>query len=347
MTIMATETTPVGADEQEFVAVARRGDAAAFAVFTERYRRELQVHCYRMLASYEDAQDLTQETFLRAWDKRATFEGRAALRAWLYRIATNACLDHLGKRRHRIAVPVETPDQETEVLHLQPLPDDPQDTAVARETIELAFIVAVQHLSPRARAALILRDVLGWSASQTAQTLELTVASANSALQRARETMRTRLPDARLDWSRPQARELDAAEQDLVRTYMAAQEALDFDRLGALLRDEVRFSMPPEPGAWDGRDTVLACWREGLADNRPGDFRCLATTSNRQPAVAVYLRDEGSSGYRPMALDVLQVVDGQVAEVVTFPPTMFDWFGLPASLPGASYQHSVSGDAAD
>lgn len=331
---MATGTAPVGADEQEFLAVARSGDTAGFAMFTERYRRELQVHCYRMLASYEDAQDLTQETFLRAWDKRASFEGRAALRAWLYRIATNACLDHLEKRRDRTPLPSEPGDQDAEVLYLQPLPDDPQDTAVARETIELAFIVAVQHLSPRERAALILRDVLGWTANQTAQALDLTVASANSALQRARDTMRQRLPDTRLDWRRPRTREVDSEERALVQSYMAAQDALDFELLGSLLREEVRFSMPPQPGTWVGRSAVLACWQEGLADNEPGDFRCVATTANRQPAVAVYLRTAGEPAFRPMALDVLRIVDGLVADVVTFGPDVFDGLGLPPSLHG-------------
>ena len=196
-----------GADEATFIAAARAADTARFALLTERHRRALQVHCYRMLANYDDAQDLTQETFLRAWDKRASFQGRAALRTWLYRIATNACLDFLDKRNDRTPVPSPVADYGSEVLYLQPypdrmLPEDPQESVVARETIELAFIVAVQHLPPRQRAVLILRDVLGWPAATAADALELTVASVTSALQRARVTMRERLPDRRLDWRR-------------------------------------------------------------------------------------------------------------------------------------------------
>ena len=329
---MATQTAPVGVDEREFLTVARTGDTAKFAVFTERYRRELQVHCYRMLASYEDAQDMTQETFLRAWDKRESFQGRAALRAWLYRIATNTCLDFLEKRRDRTPVPAGSPELGTEVLYLQPLPDDPQDKAVARETIELAFIVAVQHLPPRQRAALILRDLLGWSANQTADALELSVASTNSALQRARDTMREQLPDTRLDWRKPDTRELSADEHALVQTYMAAHEALDMDRLSTLLRDEVRFSMPPQPGVWVGRETVMRCWSEGLAGYNPDDVRCVATTSNRQPAVGVYWRRPGETAFRAMAVDILRITDGLIADATTFGPEVFGWLGLPDAL---------------
>ena len=161
-----TDPRLLGADEATFIAAVRSDDTARFALITERHRRELQVHCYRMLANYEDAQDMTQETFLRAWNKRESFKGHAALRTWLYRIATNACLDFLEKRNDRTPVPSELPDPGSEVLYLQPypdrmLPEDPQESVVARETIELAFIVAVQHLPPRQRAVFILRDVLG------------------------------------------------------------------------------------------------------------------------------------------------------------------------------------------
>jgi RNA polymerase sigma-70 factor (TIGR02960 family) len=163
-----TDARPLGADEATFIAAVRSGDAARFALITERHRRELQVHCYRMLANYQDAQDLTQETFLRAWHKRESFRGHAALRTWLYRIATNACLDFLEKRDDRTPVPAELSGLASELRYLQPypdrmLPEDPQESVVARETIELAFIVAVQHLPPRQRAVFILRDVLGWA----------------------------------------------------------------------------------------------------------------------------------------------------------------------------------------
>jgi RNA polymerase sigma-70 factor (ECF subfamily) len=177
-------TSPIGADEAEFIKAARTDDAGRFALLTEGFRRELLAHCYRMLASYDDAQDLIQETFLRAWAKRESFQGRASLRTWLYRIATNACLDFLEKRGDRTPIPTElhgAGGTGTEVLYLRPWPDsqpdDPHQRAVAMETIELAFIVAVQHLPPRQRAVLILRDVLGWPAQHTAETLELTLAS--------------------------------------------------------------------------------------------------------------------------------------------------------------------------
>jgi RNA polymerase sigma-70 factor (TIGR02960 family) len=203
-------SSPIGADEA-VIKAARTDDTGRFAVLTERFRRELLAHCYRMLASYEDAQDLTQETFLRAWARRESFQGRASMRTWLYRIATNACLDFLEKRRDRTPIPTElrgAGGTGTEVLYLQPWPesqpDDPHERAVARETIELAFIVAVQHLPARQRAVLILRDVLGWPAQQTADTLDLTLASTSSALQRARAKMRQHcwVPPCRLQRQR-------------------------------------------------------------------------------------------------------------------------------------------------
>jgi len=229
------------------------GDHSAFAELAERYRPELQVHCYRMLASFEDSEDLVQETFLRAWRNRASYEGRSTFRAWLYRIATNACLDFLDRRNDRTPVPSELPDSASEVLYLQPypdrmLPEDPQESVVARETIELAFIVAVQHLPPRQRAVFILRDVLGWPASKAADALELTVASVTSALQRARVTMREQLPDRRLAWRSPATDELSNDERGVVKSYIDAHERNDLDGLMSLLRDDLRFAMLPEPG---------------------------------------------------------------------------------------------------
>lgn len=333
-------TSPIGADEAGFMRVARSGDAGGFALLTERYRRELLVHCYRMLASYEDAQDLTQETFLRAWAKRETFHGRASLRTWLYRIATNACLDFLEKRRDRTPVPTDLHGADgtgTEVLYLQPWPgsqpDDPHEQAAARETIELAFIVAVQHLPARQRAVLILRDVLGWPAQQTADTLELTLASANSALQRARATMREHLPDGRLDWSARGRSELSADEQRLVSAYVRAHETLDIDGLTALLRADLRFAMPPDPGVWVGREATVQGWIDGgFGRGEYADWRCRTTTANGQPAVAMYLRRPGSPTYERFAVDVLRIEGGLVAEIVTFGGEVFEWLDLPARL---------------
>ncbi|WP_322937213.1 RNA polymerase subunit sigma-70 [Nocardioides bizhenqiangii] len=333
-------TGPTGADEAEFMSVARTGDAGGFAMLTERYRRELLVHCYRILASYEDAQDLTQETFLRAWAKRESFQGRASLRTWLYRIATNACLDFLEKRRDRTPVPIELQGaggSGTEVLYLQPWPgsqpEDPHERAVAKETVELAFIVAVQHLPARQRAVLILRDVLGWPAQRAADTLDLTLASANSALQRARATLREHLPDGRLDWSVRAKDDMSAEERKLVSAYVRAHETLDIDGLTALLRADLRFAMPPQPGVWVGRDETVRGWIEGgFGQGDYTDWRCLTTTANGQPAIAMYLRRPGSPTYEAFAMDVLRIEDGLVAEITTFEGDVFEWFGLPSLL---------------
>ena len=222
-------------------------DEPAFTGMAERHRRELHVHCYRMLGSFEDAEDTVQETFLRAWRRRETFEGRSTFRAWLYRIATNACLDLLAKCRPR-------PATGGEVLWLQPYPDrlldelpagdadEPETVALARETIELAYVVAVQHLAPRPRAVLILRDVLGWPAKDVAELLGDSVNSVNSALQRARAGMREHLPAERQDWT---GSEEDAGTRELVRRYTDASVAKDIDGLAALLRDATASGVPP------------------------------------------------------------------------------------------------------
>jgi RNA polymerase sigma-70 factor (ECF subfamily) len=302
-----TDARPLGTDEATFLAAVRSDDPARFALITERHRRDLQVHCYRMLANYEDAQDMTQETFLRAWNKRESFKGHAALRTWLYRIATNACLDFLEKRNNRTPVPAELPDAASELLYLQPypdrmLPEDPQESVVARETIELAFIVAVQHLPPRQRAVFVLRDVLGWPAPQAADALELTVASVTSALQRARVTMREQLPDRRLDWRSPTTHELSDDERGAAKSYIDAHERNDLDGLMSLLRDELRFALLPDMG------TVL------------------------MPAAALYLRAPDDPEYRLFAVAVLHIVDGKIAELTGFDAADTPWLGLPPTL---------------
>ncbi len=332
--------SPIGVDEAEFIRAAGADDTGGFALLTERFRRELLAHCYRMLASYEDAQDLTQETFLRAWARRESFQGRASLRTWLYRIATNACLDFLEKRRDRTPIPADLQGvggSGTEVLYLQPWPEsqpeDPQERAVARETIELAFIVAVQHLPARQRAVLILRDVLGWPAQQTADTLELTLASANSALQRARGSMREHLPEGRLDWSGRAGQGLEEDERRLVAAYVRASESLDIDGLGALLREDLRFAMPPQPGVWVGRDETIKGWVDGgFGRGDYADWKCRTTVANGQPAVAMYLRRPGASTYEAFSMDVLRIEDGLIAEIITFDSDVFDWFKLPRQL---------------
>ncbi|MEV6448181.1 RNA polymerase subunit sigma-70 [Amycolatopsis sp. NPDC051716] len=334
-----TDARPLGADEAAFIAAAGSGDPARFALITERHRRELQVHCYRMLANYEDAQDLTQETFLRAWHKRESFQGHAALRTWLYRIATNACLDFLEKRNDRTPRPAEVPGEVWEVPHLQPypdrmLPEDPQEAVVARETVELAFIVAVQHLPPRQRAVFVLRDVEGWPASKTADALGLTVASVTSALQRARVTMREQLPGRRLDWRSPATHELSDDERGVVKSYIDAHERNDLDALSSLLRDELRFAMLPDPGAVTiGAQEAVDGWVSGgLFQHGYEDWRGIPTTVNRMPAAVLYRRVPGDPEYRLFAVAVLHVVDGKIAELTGFDATGRPWLGLSPTL---------------
>ncbi|KZB79263.1 RNA polymerase subunit sigma-70 [Amycolatopsis regifaucium] len=331
-----TDARPLDADEATFIAAARSGDTARFALLTERHRRELQVHCYRMLAHYEDAQDMTQETFLRAWNKRESFKGDAALRTWLYRIATNVCLDFLEKRT---PVPSGLSDSGSGMRYLQPypdrmLPEDPQESAVARETIELAFIVAVQHLPPRQRAVFILRDVLGWPASKAADALDSTVASVTSALQRARVTMRGQLPAHRLDWRGPATHELSDDERDVVKAYIDAHERNDLDGLMSLLRDELRFAMLPElgPVLMTAEDAVGGWVSGGLFQPGHDDWRGIATTVNRMPAAALYLRTPADREYRLFAIAVLRVVDGKIADLTGFDATGKPWLALPPTL---------------
>jgi RNA polymerase sigma-70 factor (TIGR02960 family) len=306
-----------------------------FSGLAERHRRELHVHCYRMLGSFEDAEDTVQETFLRAWRRRETFEGRSTLRAWLYRIATNACLDLLAKRRPE-------PATGGEVLWLQPYPDRlldelpadqehaPESVVVARETVELAYLAAVQHLAPRPRAVLILRDVVGWPAKDVADLLGDSVNSVNSALQRARAGLRAHLPAERQDWT---GGEEDAATRELVRRYTDASVATDITALAALVRDDIRCSMPPTPGQQVGRDMVVDYWVESGFEGMQG-LRAVATSVNRQPAVAFYHWQERDGAYLPLTLDVLRVTGGAITEIVTFHADRFPSLELPERLPG-------------
>jgi len=306
-------------------------DQASFTASVERHRRELHVHCYRMLGSFEESEDLVQETFLRAWRRRETLQSRETMRAWLYKIATNACLDALDKRPR-------TPSANGEVLWLQPYPDelldeaeDPHAAVVAKETIELAYLVAIQRLVPLQRAVLILRDVLGCSAKETADVLETSGPAVNSALQRAHAAMKDHLPAQRSEW--PADVDATAAERELLKRYVAHSEHADPHELKRLLSEDVRFSMPPQPGLWEGRDTVVDAWVEGgFGTEAFGSMRCLVTRANRQPAVACYVRRPGDEHHTPLAIDVLTIAGGEVAEIVTFDGSLFGWFGLPESL---------------
>jgi RNA polymerase sigma-70 factor (ECF subfamily) len=344
------------ADEGATVAAARAGDESAFAVLVERYQRELRVHCYRMLGSYDESEDLMQETFLRAWKNLSAFEGRSSLRAWLYRIATNACLDALDGRARRVlpqdlsapSQPVAAVSARTDVSWLQPFPDaawepvgpsddEPDAVVVARETIELAFLATIQHLPPRQRAVLILRDVVGWSANQTAAALDSSVASVNSALQRARATIRDVLPERRLDWSPSATPTPD--ERAVLRRYMDAVEGADLGGVATLLAEDVRTMMPPYDVWFEGRDVVMAALTDSWNPQSPnyvGRFRMVPVGANRQPGAAAYLRAPGDTEFRAFAIGVLRIEGGAIAEITAFhEPRLFAAFGLPMTFPAA------------
>src|SRR4051794_476650 len=302
-------------------------DEATFTSAVEPHRRELQVHCYRMLGSFEESEDLTQETFLRAWRRRETYEARASLRAWLYRIATNACLDALERRPR-------TPSAAGEVAWLEPFPDalleGADDAVIERETIELAFMIAVQYLAPRPRAVLILRDVLGWRARAVADLLEVTEATVNSALQRARAVLKEHLPEDRGAWAAAGS----AIERSVVERYVALTEAGDAAGLAALMAADARFMMPPETGLYHGRDTIVAAWTQGgFGADGFGTFRLVETRASRQPALANYLLKPGAAEFEALAIDVVSIEDGAVADIIAFPGSLFAAFGLPNTLP--------------
>ncbi|AOS64108.1 RNA polymerase sigma-70 factor, TIGR02960 family [Actinoalloteichus hymeniacidonis] len=336
------------AERDTVLAVVRDGDESAFAQVVRRHERELRVHCYRMVASFDDAEDLTQKTFLRAWTKRDTFQGRSTFRAWLYRIATNACLDFLDRHpTRRLAAPGPGPASPVTIPWLSPFPDhllpaapeeeEPAARAVAKETIELAFLAAIQHLPPRQRAVVILRDVLGWPASHTAELLGDSVASANSALQRARGTLREHLPTRRTEWAA--TTEPSQAERALLRRYVAASEQADLAALTSLLRSDARFGQRPgasghtegETLRYDGRDAIIAAWTPACDGPDAMEFRVFETFVNRQPAAAVYVRAKGESVYQAFGLDVLRTEGDQVTEVLAFTADVFPMLGLPAT----------------
>jgi RNA polymerase sigma-70 factor (TIGR02960 family) len=327
----------------EMVTAVRTGDRVAFGKLAEAYRHELHVHCYRMLGSYTDAEDVVQETLLRAWRRRETYEGRASPRAWLYRIATNACLDLLsGPARAREVAAGAGSSPFAEVPWLQPYPDrlldlaapaqgEPDAVTVARETIELAFLAAIQHLPPRQRAVLILRDVAGWPAEETAGALDLSVPAVKSALQRARATLRLHLPRSRSQWGPATAPSEE--ERAVLRRYLDASVAGDLSELAELLREDARQTMPPASLVYDGRAAILDMWRPVMTGPTAwGEWKALATSANRQPAVANYVRRPGESRFTAVNLDVLRIEGGLIAEITTFGPELNAAFGLPGVL---------------
>jgi RNA polymerase sigma-70 factor (ECF subfamily) len=317
---------PTAGSTATLVAAAVDGQEAAWAELTERHRRELHVHCYRMLASFDEAEDAVQETLLRAWRARDGFDRGTQFKAWLYRIATNVCLDLLRSSARR----VNAMHSFAEVPWLQPYPDRLLDeVAVERETIELAFLAALQLLPPRQRAALVARDVLGWPAGETAAALDTSVAAANSALQRARATMQANLPARRSDWVAGAA---SADELAVLDRFIQAHERLDAGAALAIAAEDIRVTMPPAPLCFDGRAALAPLLERAFGLERDGDWRLVATAANRMPAAASYLRRPGDSTFRAFKVDVLRISGGAIAEITTFGPALFVASGLPATL---------------
>jgi RNA polymerase sigma-70 factor (TIGR02960 family) len=315
------------------VGAAIAGDESAFAALTERHQRELHVHCYRMLASFDDAEDAVQETFLRAWRSRDSFEGAQLFRAWLFRIATNVCLDMLRRNARQVT----KMQSFAEVPWLQPYPDrlldevapsdeEPDAVAVERETIELAFLAAMQLLPPTQRAAFIVRDVLGWPARETASLLETSVAAANSAVQRARATMKEHLPARRSEWP---AAAPTAQEKVLLQRFIDAHEACDAAAAVAISAQDLRITMPPNPFWFEGVEEIVPALDRARHE---GEWRLVPTQANRMPTAASYLRRPGDSEFRAFKFDVLRIEAGVIAEITTFGPALFPAFGLPPIL---------------
>jgi RNA polymerase sigma-70 factor (ECF subfamily) len=319
------------------MAVVERSTLAAKPEFgeLEQHRRELTAHCYRMLGSPFEAEDAVQETLLRAWRSLDRFEGRSALRSWLYRIATNVCLDMLEGRERRARPmdlgPAGEPVAENlrtlpEVTWIQPVPDslvaDPADAVVSRDTIRLAFVAALQHLPPRQRAVLILCEVLRWKASEVAELLDTSVASVNSALQRARATLEASelTPDA----------SFEEPDHELLERYVQAFERYDIDALTSLIHDDATQSMPPYDLWLSGRDDIFAWWW-GPGIGCKGSRVVPVTTANGSPAFGQYKPSETGEGYEPWALQVLELSGGRIGELTFFldTETLFPLFGLP------------------
>ena len=331
----------------DLISRARAGDGDAFRELTEPHRRELQVHCYRMLGSFADAEDALQDTLLAAWQGIAGFEGRASLRTWLYRIATNRCLNARRSASRRPArewnIPGVEPPEPTrlgEVVWLEPFPDallegamdvppGPEARYEQAESISLAFVTALQVLPPRQLAVLILRDVLGFRASEVAGLLDSTVESVTSALKRARASLQRRQP-APADREPPPAPG-SPAEDAIVARFVRAYESDDLDALVALLTDDVFMSMPPMPLEYEGRDVVARFCALLFGAGRRFDL--VPTRANGQPAFGTYVR--GPDGIRHgTGLFVLTLAGDRICAMTRFENSVLPWFGLPRSLPG-------------
>ena len=344
---MDARPTAEDAPERRVLDAARGGDEDAFGRLVEPHRAELHAHCYRILGSIHDAEDALQETMLRAWRGLPRFQEGRSLRPWLYRIATNVCLDSIAKRPkrvlpldHGLAVDADAGPGKplAETLWLEPYPDDaldlpdgyaaPEARYAQRESVELAFVAALQHLSARQRAVLVLREVLGFSAREVAESLETTAASVNSLLQRARRTVEERLP---AQSQQETLRSLgDDRLRDVVGRYVEAWESRNVEALRALLVEDASFEMPPHPNWFHGRDTVIA-FIVGTGTPR---LRHVLTRANGQPAVGWYLWSPSRDRYVATALEVLGLQGDRVKDITAFAlPRLFPVFGLDRELP--------------
>jgi RNA polymerase sigma-70 factor (ECF subfamily) len=335
-----------------------------FERLVEPFRRELKLHCYRMLGSAHDAEDVIQETYFRAWRSFDTFEARSSLRAWLYRIATNASLDAIASRKRvqrwlpdqRAPAAVQMPDGTpgTDVAWLEPYPDsgienvtddapNPEVRYTSREAVQLAFVAAIQHLPPRQRAVLLLCDVLGWAAAEVVTLLDGSSASINSALQRARDTLAKRYPDGR-----PSVKpSTDPAQEQLLGRYLRAWEMLDLESLISLIKEDATYTMPPLPQWYAGREAIGGFfeWAWKIYEG----FRLLPTAANGQPAFAAYSRSDSGTLWTAHSIHVLALDGGAISTLTLFvkpdAPRLFQQFGLPLVLPDASHAWSCGCDA--
>jgi RNA polymerase sigma-70 factor (ECF subfamily) len=336
----------------DLIARARSGDDLAFGQLVDPYRHELQVHCYRMLGSVQDAEDALQETLLSAWQSLGEFEGRASMRTWLYKIATNRCLNMLRSagRRPRVSEPeiphaeeIPEPTRLGEVMWLQPYPDlllekmaddapGPEARIEAREAISLGFVTALQLLPLQQRTVLVLRDVLGFRASEVAKMLDTTEESVTSALKRARTGLGTRHQEA--EGHEPAPAPGSEVERELIDRLALAWETGDLDTILASLTDDVWLTMPPEPLEYQGRDVAARFFRAVAFRSGGPQFKMLPTRANGQPALAYYFVDTVTGSARAGGILVLTLSGDRVSAITRFYIGMWDRFGLPRTLPG-------------